>query len=63
MAEKSTIKGCPWCGAQPIIKAVPAHMQMNYATICNECGICVGWDETREAALARWNRRAESDAN
>lgn len=31
MAEKSTIKGCPWCGKKPM--------------------------------LARWNRRANNDAD
>ena len=30
-----------------------------YAVVCPACKIAIGWEDTEEKAVERWNRRAE----
>lgn len=64
---------CPHCGEQPIDHAIESHihalsldgvkMPDHPGSHVIECVCGAGMiDDTREAVLARWNRRAERDA-
>lgn len=55
------LKGCPFCGRIPTIKAVRFGMEDfdRYGVVCYDCAICIGWEADEVAAIERWNRRAD----
>ena len=56
---ENKLKGCPWCGKIPVIKTAQFGVEKipRYGVVCYGCAICLGWEDTSEAAVARWNRR------
>ena len=61
-----TLLPCPFCGGEADIEEIPGSPFTNdpymWAVGCEECNI--GWyEETKEEAIAAWNRRAGDDTN
>ena len=54
------LKTCPFCGGMPVIKEVFFGMERfkRYGVVCQKCSICIGFEDSREEAAERWNRRA-----
>ena len=56
------IEKCPFCGGEADIEEIPGSPFTNepymWAVGCKDCNI--GWyEETKEEAIAAWNRRAD----
>lgn len=56
----TNLRPCPFCGSMPKIREAFFGMERfkRYGVVCQQCSICIGWEETEETAVERWNRRA-----
>lgn len=55
------LKSCPFCGKMPSLGKVRFGMEKDYRYTlhCDECAYNIGWLETENEAVEKWNRRAE----
>lgn len=55
------LRGCPFCGKTPALGKVRFGMEKDYRYTmhCDECTYNIGWLETEEKAIEKWNHRAE----
>ena len=55
------LKTCPFCGHEGKLSSMRFGMEtfFRYAVVCPACMIAIGWEDTEEKAVERWNRRAE----
>lgn len=58
MAGKK-MKPCPFCGGMPEFREAFYGLGQfkRYALVCRKCLICIGWEESVEEVVARWNHR------
>ena len=56
------LKTCPFCGKQPVIRTAMFGMERlpRFGVVCQNCSVCIGWEETEEKAAERWNMRADN---
>ena len=56
------LKTCPFCGKQPVIRTAMFGMERlpRYGVVCQNCSVCIGFEDTEEKAAERWNRRADN---
>ena len=55
------LKCCPFCGHEGTLRSMRFGMEKadRYAVTCTVCQIAIGWEDTEEEAVERWNRRVE----
>ena len=58
MAE---LRECPFCGKTPAMGKVRfgTEKDFRYTLHCDECCYNIGWLETENEAVEKWNHRAE----
>lgn len=62
--EEPELKPCAHCGSENVeIQETPNRdsLPRSCRSLCLECGATFPWVESREAALAAWNRRPEPE--
>ena len=57
------LKHCPFCGHEGTLRSMRFGMEKadRYAVTCTACQIAIGWEESKKAAIERWNRRVDHD--
>ena len=55
---KVELKPCPFCGGEVIIYLLGSG---EWVSECKSCGATVPEQDTKEAAVEAWNRRAEDE--
>lgn len=60
MADKIKAKRCPFCGREPRVVSMRFGFEKNdrWAVTCKDCAVAIGWDDSEEEVVKRWNRRA-----
>lgn len=55
------LKICPFCGHEPAVRSAIFGMEKapRYGVVCQACSIAIGWEDSEEDAVRRWNRRTE----
>lgn len=55
------LKCCPFCGHEGTLRSMRFGMEKanRYAVTCTVCQIAIGWEDSEEKAIERWNRRVE----
>ena len=66
MVTEIKLLPCPFCGGEADIEEIPGSPYTDesyvYGVGCKECNI--GWyEDTKEEAIERWNRRMEVKQN
>ncbi len=56
-ARQALLNPCPFCGAGAHVDEHADH----WSVVCGGCQACVGYVETEECAIAKWNGRASTD--
>ncbi|MGS3871474.1 Lar family restriction alleviation protein [Escherichia coli] len=56
MMRHDNVKPCPFCGCSSIRVR---EISNNYRACCNSCETSVAFQESEEAAVKRWNSRAD----
>ena len=53
---------CPFCGHEGMLRSMKFGMERTnrYAVTCTACAIAIGWEDSDEKAIDRWNRRVEN---
>lgn len=51
------LQPCPMCGSANVSSEYDAY-SYSHLTGCDSCGVCGPWCESKDAAIAAWNRRA-----
>lgn len=55
--RKSPLERCPFCDGKPYLN-IRDDPRATFAITCNDCAAQGPWEQTRENAVERWNRRA-----
>lgn len=62
-----SLKKCPFCGAYPLMvyqDTIGDYKNPSpYSVVCGNCGAEIGWYETEEEAVKKWNTRYEPPFN
>lgn len=60
---ETELRPCPFCGKTPAYAKVRFGMEKDYrfTVHCDICCYNIGWLETKEKALEKWNTRAEDE--
>ena len=63
MAEK--LKCCPFCGHEGTLSSIKFGMEREprFAVTCAECAIAIGWENSADEAVERWNRRVKDETD
>lgn len=60
--KQDYIKECPFCGAIPEFREAFFGMERikMEGLVCQNCSICAAWEDSKEAAIKKWNTRVEA---
>ena len=53
------LKPCPFCGDTDIEIIEPSECYDEFEVQCQECGARSEWENSKEKAVANWNRRVK----
>lgn len=57
------LKPCPFCGRKGELRSMRFGMEREprWAVTCVACAIAIGWEDSEEEAVKRWNRRVTDE--